>query len=194
MGTPAIEITTTSRRYPARPVVGVGAVVVHEGKVLLVQRGHEPLMGYWSIPGGAVETGERLEQALLREVMEETGLAVKPLFLTAVFERLMPDFEGKTEFHYVLIDFVCALVDAVAPGAMPGATAGDDAAALGWFALDEAATLPMTAGTYEVVAKAMVAYDQWRASGDTSQADLSPFVGLWLPMPTGDYGLEEERS
>lgn len=194
MGTPAIEITPTSRRYPARPVVGVGAVVVHEGKVLLVQRGHEPLMGYWSIPGGAVETGERLEQALLREVMEETGLAVKPLFLTAVFERLMPDVEGKTEFHYVLIDFVCALVDAVAPGSLPGAMAGDDAAALGWYALDEAATLPMTAGTYEVVAKAMVAYDQWRASGDTDQADLSPFVGLWLPMPTGDYGLEEERS
>ena len=88
-----------SRRYPARPVIGVGGIVVHEGKVLLVQRGHEPLKDYWSVPGGAVETGERLEQALCREVLEETGLQVQPRFLAAVFERLMMDASETTEFH-----------------------------------------------------------------------------------------------
>ncbi len=174
------------RRYPARPVVGVGAVVIHEGRVLLVQRGREPLRGYWSIPGGAVETGETLIDALRREVLEETGLTVDPLFLTAVFERLMPDAEGRTEFHYVLIDYVCALPT----GENPDDTeqAGDDAAALGWFDLEEAHTLRMTAGTLDVIAKAFVAYDCWRATGESSCA------GLYLGLPTGDYGGERESA
>lgn len=174
------------RRYPARPVAGVGAVVIHEGKVLLVQRGREPLKGYWSIPGGAIETGETLETALRREVLEETGLAVEPLFLTAVFERLMPDAEGRTEFHYVLIDYVCALPAGEAAASTE--QAGDDADALGWFALDEAETLRMTAGTYEVIAKAWVAYDCWRATGE------SPCAGLYLRLPSGDYGGERESA
>jgi 8-oxo-dGTP diphosphatase len=184
--TPDGSQPSSGRRYPARPVVGVGAVIVHEGRVLLVQRGREPLRGHWSIPGGAVETGETLETALRREVLEETGLTVNPLFLTAVFERLMPDAKGRTEFHYVLIDYVCTLPPGTEPHNIEHA--GDDAQALGWFDLEEAQTLQMTAGTLDVVAKALLAYDCWRATGE------SPCAGLYLGLPTGDYGEERESA
>lgn len=167
------EPVADSRRYPPRPVVGVGGILIEEGKVLLVRRGREPLKGHWSIPGGAVNTGERLEDAVCRELREETGLAVKPLFLVAVFERLMPDEKGATEYHYVLIDYVCGLQDGVSP---EEAKPGDDADELGWFALDEAETMLMTPGTFDVVATAMVAWDAWRAQeGD-------PRAGLFLRL------------
>ena len=157
------------RRYPARPIVGVGGIIVRDGTVLLVQRGREPLKGYWSVPGGAVNTGERLEDAMLREVMEETGLHVEPLFLAAVFERLMPDEAGGMEYHYVLMDYVCHVVAGEA-------AAGDDAADLAWFQLDEIENLRMTPGTYEVIVSAMVAYDVWR----TQEGD--PRAGLYLRL------------
>jgi 8-oxo-dGTP diphosphatase len=163
-----------NRRYPQRPVLGVGGIVIQDGKVLLVQRGREPLKGYWSVPGGAVETGERLEEALLREVREETGLRVKPLFLGAVFERLMPDAAARTEFHYVLVDYVCEIEGDVDAAAEP--EPGDDAAALGWFQLDEIETMQMTPGTAEVISHALVAYDCWRATGD------QPTNGLYLRL------------
>src|ERR1039458_4193740 len=78
-----------SRRYPERPLLGVGAVVFHDGKLLLIQRGQEPLKGWWTVPGGLVETGEHLEAAVRRETLEETGLTVKPAGIAAVFERIM---------------------------------------------------------------------------------------------------------
>lgn len=159
-----------TRRYPARPVVGVGAIVLRGGEVLLIRRGRAPLRGYWSLPGGAVETGEGLEEALCREVREETGLQVQPLFLAAVFERRMPDAAGRTEFHYVLLDYVCELIPPLAGEAPSVAHAGDDASELGWFALDEVETLQMTPGTYDVIARALVAYDCWRATGDQTCA------------------------
>lgn len=170
-----------SRRYPARPVVGVGAIVVKDGQVLLVRRGRAPLKGYWSLPGGAVETGELLEDALRREVLEETGLAVEPLFLAAVFERLMTDADERTEFHYVLLDYVCA------PQPGTEAAAGDDAEQLGWFDLEEAGTLLMTPGTHEVIARALVAYDCWRATGDT------PCGGAWLRLEDGRTVTHREK-
>ena len=74
---------------------------------MLVERGQEPLKGYWSLPGGILETGETLMQGIRREVLEETGLDVEPLSIFEVFERIMPDGEGKTEYHYVLIDYLC---------------------------------------------------------------------------------------
>ncbi|MCU0226698.1 MAG: NUDIX hydrolase [Bryobacterales bacterium] len=164
-----------SRRYPARPVVGVGAIVIRGGEVLLIRRGRAPLLGYWSLPGGAVETGERLEDALCREVLEETGLQVQPLFLAAVFERIMPDSHGRAEFHYVLLDYVCELLPS--PTGQPQVGhAGDDASALGWFALDEAETLQMTPGTYDVIARALVAFDCCRAT--THQACAGTFLRL----------------
>jgi 8-oxo-dGTP diphosphatase len=95
------------RHYPDQPIVGVGAVVFREDTVLLVRRGKEPAKGEWSLPGGAVEVGETLEEALRRELREETGIEVEILGLSAVLERLFPDTAGKISYHYVLLDFLC---------------------------------------------------------------------------------------
>jgi len=125
-------------------VLGVGAVILDGGRVLLVERGNEPLAGCWSLPGGAVEPGERLEDALIREVFEETGLRVTTNIIATVFERIMPDAAGKCEYHYVLIDFYCA----VEGGEL---RAGDDSRRVDWFDIDSLDTLRMTDGTREVV-------------------------------------------
>jgi len=95
------------REYPDRPIVGVGGVVVRDGAVLLVQRAREPLEGQWTIPGGAVETGETLKEAVSRELKEETGLTVRVLDLVDAFERIIPDDDGRARFHYVLLDYLC---------------------------------------------------------------------------------------
>ncbi len=95
------------RHYPEQPVVGVGAVVFRGDEVLLVRRGQEPARGSWSLPGGLVELGETLEAALRREVLEETGLAVTILGLSAVLDRIYHDADGLIPYHYVLIDYAC---------------------------------------------------------------------------------------
>lgn len=92
-----------------RPAVGVGAVLVHEGRVLLIRRGKEPLRGRWVVPGGTVEVGETLEDALVREILEETGLVVRPREVVAVFDRIERDGEG-VRYHYVIIDYLCEYV------------------------------------------------------------------------------------
>jgi ADP-ribose pyrophosphatase YjhB (NUDIX family) len=95
------------RDYPERPVLGVGAVVLVEGKVVLVKRAHEPLQGQWNLPGGAVEVGETLRGACAREVLEETGLVVDVGAALDVFDRILLDAEGRVQYHFVLIDYVC---------------------------------------------------------------------------------------
>ena len=95
------------RLYPDQPVVGVGAVVFKGDEVLLVRRGKEPALGEWSLPGGAVEVGETLAEALHRELKEETGIEVEILGLSAFLDRIFPDAEGKISYHYVLLDFLC---------------------------------------------------------------------------------------
>jgi 8-oxo-dGTP diphosphatase len=112
--------------------------------VLLVERGNEPLAGCWSLPGGVVETGERLEDALIREVFEETGLRVKTNIIATVFERIMPDAGGRCEYHYVLIDFYCVIQG----GEL---RAGDDSRRVDWFDTDSLENLAMTDGTREVI-------------------------------------------
>jgi 8-oxo-dGTP diphosphatase len=110
------------REYPSRPIVGVGAVVVvsvedaahlgwsealHQPGVVLVKRGFEPLKGEWSLPGGGVEVGETLEAAITRELVEETGLIVEVGPIVEVLDRIVPDTNGRTRYHFVLIDYLC---------------------------------------------------------------------------------------
>jgi 8-oxo-dGTP diphosphatase len=133
-----------SRRFPAHPLLGVGAIVFAGEKVLLVERGNPPLEGLWSLPGGLVETGERLEDAVAREVLEETGLHVAAHSLATVFERIMPDAAGRPEYHYVLVDFYCTLRG----GRLQ---AGDDSRRVEWFDLSALPKLSMTAGTLAVI-------------------------------------------
>ena len=135
---------SSSRRYPPRPVLGVGALIFEGRRVLLVERGREPLAGYWSLPGGCVETGERLEDAVAREVLEETGLRVAVGAVATVFERLMPDQTGQCEYHYVLVDFYCK----VGGGSLQP---GDDSSKAEWFALEELPLLLLTEGTLDVI-------------------------------------------
>lgn len=133
------------RRYPARPVVGVGALIFNDRQqVLLVERGNAPLAGYWSLPGGAVETGERLEDAMAREVLEETGLQVSVGPIATIFERIMPDEQGTCEYHYVLIDFYCTVLGGTLQ-------AGDDSKQACWRDLCDLSSIQLTAGTREVL-------------------------------------------
>jgi len=118
------------REYPARPIVGVGAVILDAGRVLLVRRGNEPLKGEWSLPGGAVEVGETLEAAIAREIREETGLEIEVGPLIDVLDRIRVDPDGRVRFHYVLIDFVCRPTG----GTLCCAT---DAAEVTWAGVDD---------------------------------------------------------
>jgi ADP-ribose pyrophosphatase YjhB (NUDIX family) len=135
------------RRYPRWPLVGVGALIFHGGRILMAQRGKEPLKGWWTLPGGALETGELLDDAVRREVLEETGLVVKPVRMFEIFERIIRDEAGAPEYHYVLIDYVCRLTSGEA-------RAGDDVARVEWMRLEELSGLRITEGTLAVIERA----------------------------------------
>jgi 8-oxo-dGTP diphosphatase len=98
---------TDSRQYPERPIVGVGAVIVRDGKVLIVKRRYEPLAGRWSIPGGTLELGETLETGVAREMREETGLEIAIGPVIEVFDRIIFDAEKRVRYHFVLVDYLC---------------------------------------------------------------------------------------
>lgn len=111
---------TNSREFPERPIVGVGGVVIADGKALLIRRGTEPLLGQWSIPGGTLELGETLVEGVARELLEETGLVVKVLDLIEVFERINPQDaaksrggNGRPRFHFVIADYLCEQISGV---------------------------------------------------------------------------------
>lgn len=114
-----------SHERPVRPVLGAAAVVVHDGRVLLIRRGHAPDAGQWSIPGGGVELGEPIEAALRREIREETGLDVVVGDFLEIYERIERDDTGAVRFHFVILDYRCT----VAGGTL---RAGDDAAEAAW--------------------------------------------------------------
>lgn len=140
-----------SRRYPEHPLVGIGALIFtragRRGPILLVERAGEPLKGYWSLPGGLVETGERLEDAVRREVLEETGLRIEPVRRFDIFERIMRDAQGRAEYHYILVDYVCRMVG----GAL---RAGDDVSRVEWVRRGDLGEYVMTEGTREVIERA----------------------------------------
>jgi len=136
------------RRYPARPIVGVGAILFDGSRVLLVERGHEPLKGVWSLAGGAVECGEPLRQAVRREVLEETGLEVEPLGAPQVFERILRDAGGRAEYHYVLLDFLCRVVG----GTLHPAS---DASRAEWVERADLSAYNLTEGTLDVIERAL---------------------------------------
>ncbi len=119
------------REYPDAPIIGVGAVVIDDGKVLLVRRGQEPLKGEWSLPGGALELGETLREGMVREVLEETGLNVVPVAIVEVLDRItLGEPSGRVRYHYVLVDFLCH----VAGGTLLG---GSDAEEARWVAQED---------------------------------------------------------
>jgi ADP-ribose pyrophosphatase YjhB (NUDIX family) len=96
-----------SREYPSRPVVGVGAVILHDANVVLVKRRFAPLAGEWSLPGGTLETGETLDAGIAREILEETGLVIEVGPVIEVFDRIMRDAFEKVQYHFVLVDYLC---------------------------------------------------------------------------------------
>lgn len=112
-----------------------------------MERGKEPLKGYWSIPGGIVETGERLEEGIRREVAEETGLDVEPYLMFEIFERIIPDSEGKPEYHYVLIDYLCRRLSGEP-------IAASDASGVEWVAEENLRQFRLTEGTLGVIERA----------------------------------------
>ena len=125
-------------------MVGVGAIIINDNRVVLIKRAKPPLAGEWSIPGGMLELGETVREAAIREAKEETGLTVEPGELLGVFDRVLRDPESRVQYHYVLIDFLCRITG----GELH---AGGDAAAAQWFTSEEMSRLPLMKDTAEVI-------------------------------------------
>jgi len=122
-------------------------LIFRRNSILLVERGGNPLKGYWSLPGGLLETGETLEEGVAREVLEETGLVVKPVEFYGIFQRIMRDAKGRAEYHYLLADYVCKVVGGeLRPG--------DDSSRVEWVPRGRLKDYKMTEGTLEVIEEA----------------------------------------
>jgi 8-oxo-dGTP diphosphatase len=132
------------REYPEIPLVGVGAIIIEDARVLLVRRAHPPLQAQWSIPGGVLEVGELVREAAIREAREETGLIVAPADLLGVYDRVLRNPEQRVQYHYVLIDFLCRRVG----GELAAAS---DAAEVRWFTREELPALQLAEDTQDVI-------------------------------------------
>lgn len=119
----------SQRLYPVRPIVGVGGVIVDGDHVVLIKRRYEPLALRWSIPGGALEVGELLEEGVARELVEETGLLVRVGPVIEVFDRIVRDDDGRVRYHFVLVDYLCVPAGGVLQ-------AGDDVSEAEWAHMD----------------------------------------------------------
>jgi 8-oxo-dGTP diphosphatase len=140
------------REFPEVPLVGVGAIIIEDSRVLLVKRAHPPLQAQWSIPGGVLEVGEMVREAAIREVREETGLSVEPGELLGVYDRILRNPEQRVQYHYVLIDFLCRRVG----GEL---LAADDAAEVRWFTAEQLALLNLAEDTLNVIGKGFARLD-----------------------------------
>lgn len=134
------------REFPEVPLVGVGAIIIENDRVVLVKRAHPPLRAEWSIPGGVLEVGERVREAAIREAREETGLTVDPGELLGVYDRVLRDADKRVRYHYVLIDFLCRRV----AGELAAAS---DAAEVRWFMQEELPGLKLAEDTLDVIRK-----------------------------------------
>ena len=143
---------TGQREYPERPLVGVGGVVIAEGRALLIRRGGPPLEGEWSIPGGMLELGETLEEGVRRELAEETGLEVHVLEFIEVFERIFPDDGGRTRYHFVILDYLCEAVSGEA-------RAASDVTDVAWARKKNLAKYSLTPTATRVIKRA---FEMWR--------------------------------
>jgi 8-oxo-dGTP diphosphatase len=144
------------REYPKHPLVGVGGVVIHRNRVLLIRRAREPLKGEWSIPGGLVELGEDLAAGVRRELKEETGLNVEPREIIAAFDRIFR--EGRrVKYHYVIVDYVCRLKG----GRLRPASDVVDAR---WVRREDLPQYKLTEKATEVVLKAFVFFRRRKLS------------------------------
>ena len=137
------------RHYPNRPILGVGAVVLGGGRVLLVKRAHEPLKGEWSLPGGAVDVGETLEAAVVREVREETGLDVEVGPLVEVVTRIARDADLRVEYHFVIVDYLCRWAGGILACA-------SDAEEAEWTAIEDLDRFSLTGAARGVIMKAAI--------------------------------------
>ena len=126
-----------NRIYPDRPLVGVGAIIIHDGKILLEKRGNDPGKGKWSIPGGKVELGESVGQTVIREVKEETGLEVEKPEHVDIVDNVVLDDKGRIEYHFVIIDYLVKLRGGILK-------AGSDALDLKWVSLKDVEALDLT--------------------------------------------------
>ena len=136
-----------SREYPDCPRVGVGAVILHDEKVLLVRRGKSPSFGKWSLPGGLVELGETTREAIAREIVEECGIKIRVVDVAGVIDRIVKDDTGRVRYHYMLVDYL----------AYPESTdvvAGSDAADAQWFEIDRLDELDTTQGLLDMIRRA----------------------------------------
>jgi 8-oxo-dGTP diphosphatase len=132
------------RTFPDRPWLGVGGLIFKNDQVLLIKRGREPGIGLWSIPGGMVEVGETIEIALQREIQEETGLKVEVQDLVKIFERIIPDGEGRIQYHYVVLDYWCRVVGG-------HLSAASDAEEAGFYSMQDLDRLHLLPETEQVI-------------------------------------------
>ncbi len=130
----------TSRIYPKLPIPGVAALIFKNEAILLTQRGKAPSEGMWGLPGGVVELGETVREAVVREVLEETGVRVKPVDLIAVFDSIHKDEEGRYLYHYILFEYICEYVS----GLVSPSSDAPDARWVPVKDLDEVKIMPMT--------------------------------------------------
>ena len=152
-----------AREYPERPLVGVGGVVIEDGRALLIRRGSEPLIGQWSIPGGMLELGESLQEGVARELLEETGLEVRVLELIEVFDRIFREPgksspEERPKFHFVIVDYLCERIAGEA-------RAGSDVTDVAYAKEDELEKFEMTPTAVRVLRRAFAMQRERRTSG-----------------------------